>query len=163
MGIFKAYRQERARHSVPESVATLDYMEDYLRGGENWTQGVYRQGDARCLVGAAEYARVSTIDDAKHWLRLAIAERTGGAIATIEEFNDRQSFVEIAAVVDRAKQLAAANLPAPVEVIPPARLASPWRAPEPHEGADHEPVSHERPKRDPDDSLRHRLMDALFD
>jgi hypothetical protein len=174
VAIFEAYRQRRANLSTSESVATLTYMEDYLRGGENWAQDVYRQGDARCLVGAAEYARVSSIDDAKHWLRQAIAERTGGQVATIEEFNDSQSsFGEIAAVVSRAKQLATANLPAlvaPVEVIPAARLAAPSPdRPQPNPWADGgvidaEPVPHETPEvRDRWGDLRRELEFWMFD
>ncbi len=59
--------------------------------------------------------RISPVDDAKYWLRQAIAERAPD-VATIEQFNDsRRSFDEIAAVIVRAKQLAvAARLPVPV-------------------------------------------------
>lgn len=136
MPLFETYRQTRAKLSAPESVDTLSQMQSYFLDGENWAQGVYRgKGDTRCMAGAAEYLRESSIDDAKFWLREAIAERTGGAIATIEEFNDgQQSFDEVAAVIDRAKQLAAANLPArlPAPEVTPARLASPsWGEPQP--------------------------------
>ena len=182
MGICQSYRNRRKDLSAPESVATLDSMEEYLRGGENWAQGVYRQGDARCLVGAAEYARVSSVDDARHWLRQAIAERTGGELATIEAYNDgAQSFGEIADIVARARQLASENLPVPVkprgvvEIIPPARLASPhlepWPAPaqheippEPDDWGDFEPVRHD-PVTVPDrgQPLRRRLADWMFD
>jgi hypothetical protein len=136
MGLFDAYHQRRRQHTTPESVATLSHMEEYFQGGENWTQSVYHGANgAKCLVGAAEHVRVSSIDDAKHWLRQAIAEQTAGVITTIEGFNDsRQSFGEIEAVINRAKQLAAAaRLPAPVtlraspapEILPPVRLALP--------------------------------------
>jgi hypothetical protein len=134
MGLFEDFRKARARLTGPESIATLDYMEDFLNGGMNWTQGVYNAANgARCLVSAADYARVSKIDDAKYWLRQAIAEREPH-LRTIEEFNDsRQSFAEIEAVICRAKELARqaqlpaarpiAALPAPVtgEVLPPGR------------------------------------------
>jgi len=129
--------------------------------------------------------RTSSIDSAKHWLRLAIAEHTGGEIATIEAFNDKQETYEgVKAVLNRAKQLASAQLPAPlpmpvalaspvalaapvtpVEVIPPVRLASPsWEEPEPYAWADHDidaiPEPHEEPpKHDPKPSLRHKLAD----
>src|ERR1700728_3192943 len=119
MGMFDSYRQRRANLTTRESMDTLLHMEEFFQGGENWTQGVYRGEDgARCLVGAAEHVRVSTIDDAKHWLRQAITEQTAGAITTIEGYNDsRQSFGEIEAVISRAKQLAAtAQLPAPVSL-----------------------------------------------
>jgi len=181
MAFFDAYRQERAKLSTLESVETLSYMEEYFLDGKNWAQGVYQgAGNTKCLVGAAEHVRTSTIDDAKHWLRQAIAEHTGGAIATIEEFNDRQdSFEEVAAVINRAKQLALTTYsPAqppvpvariapvarvvPVEVIEPVRLAPLWDAPEPvipqpNPWADYEPVSHEEPKSKT--SLRHKLAD----
>ncbi|OYV38962.1 MAG: hypothetical protein B7Z80_08625 [Rhodospirillales bacterium 20-64-7] len=183
MGIFEAYRNRRKDLSAPESVATLSYMEEYFGNSENWTQGVYRKGDARCLAAAAEYVRVSSIDDAKHWLRQAIAESTGGQVATIEEFNDSRSFAEVAAVVARARQLATANLPVPVrprnavEIIPPARLASPqpnpWASQSlngagPDEWASFEPVQHDPvPVLDPARSLRrslaHWVMNALED
>jgi hypothetical protein len=147
MGIFDAYRQKRRTLTAPESVATLSHMEGFFQGGANWKQGEYHAANGtKCLVGAADHVRVSSIDDAKHWLRQAIAEQTAGAITTIEGFNDsRQSFAEIAAVIDRAKQLATtARLPAPVtlralpapayaqplrqgrpEIIPPVRAALP--------------------------------------
>jgi hypothetical protein len=175
MAFFEAYRQERAKLSTRESVETLSYIEEYFLDGKNWAQGVYQgAGNTRCLVGAAEHCRSCSIDDAKHWLRQAIAERTGGAIATIEEFNDSQSYEEVAAVISRAKQLALttyspAQLPvpvarvAPVEIIPPVRSASPsWDAsapviPQPNPWADHEPMSHEEPKSE--SSLRHKLAD----
>jgi len=116
MGFFSSYRQERAGLTGPESVDTLSHMETFFRDGSKWTRDVYERADgARCLVGAANHVRVSPIDDAKHWLREAIAEQTSGEITTIERFNDtRQNYGEIAAVIERAKELATlARLPAP--------------------------------------------------
>jgi hypothetical protein len=136
MGFFDDFRRERAKLTGPESVATLDYMEDFLHGGEGWAQGVYTsQNGTRCLVAAADYARSSKVDDAKYFLRQAIAERAP-QMRTIEQFNDsRQSFAEIEAVIRRARELArqaqlpvprpVAALPAPVtgEILPPGRPA----------------------------------------
>lgn len=115
MPFFDSYRQRRLGLTGPESVATLDHMEDYFQGGDKWTQDVYTGPDnTKCLVGAANHVRVSRVDDAKHWLRLAIAEREP-TIHSIEQFNDtRRSYSEIEEVIARAKQLAsAAQLPAP--------------------------------------------------
>jgi len=135
MGFFDSYRRRRVATTGPESLATLQYMEDYFQNGAHWTQHAYQRADgSRCLVGAAHYVSVSPIDDAKFWLLQAIAERAPG-ITTIEQFNDtRGSYTEIEAVIARAKQLAAEAqrpaLPAPVaEILPPHRPALP--APEP--------------------------------
>jgi hypothetical protein len=117
MGINSAYRKRRAALTAAESVATLTYMESYFANGANWTQNLYASPDgaARCLVGAADHVRVTSIDDAKFWLRQAIAERYPAGM-TIEEFNDgARSYDEIAAVIARAKQLAAPV----VEILPP--------------------------------------------
>jgi hypothetical protein len=125
MGFFDSYRQHRVSLTGPESVDTLSYMEGYFQGGANWTQGTYHRPDgSKCLVGAADHVRVSAIDDAKYWLRQAIAERTAGAITSIEAFNDtRHTFGEIEQVIARAKQLAtAAQRPTPAPV---ARLSAP--------------------------------------
>jgi hypothetical protein len=109
-------RREMAQLAVPESVATLDYIEDFFHNGLNWTRDTYKaENGARCLVGAANYVRVSQIDCAKHWLLQAIQERAP-QLKTIEAFNDdsRRSYEEVAAVIARAKQLAQqAQLPAP--------------------------------------------------
>jgi hypothetical protein len=133
MGFFDSYRRRRAANTGPESIGTLEYMEDFFQNGANWTQHAYQRADGtRCLVGAANHVRSSSVDYAKFWLRQAIAERAPG-IRTIEQFNDtRRSYAEIAAVIARAKQLAAAAqrpaLPAPVmEILPPERPALPAR------------------------------------
>jgi hypothetical protein len=180
MSFFKAYRQERARHSAPESVATLYYMEDFFLDGKNWVKGVYRgAGNTRCMVGAAEHVRTSSIDDAKHWLRRAIIEHTGGAVATIEEYNDTQdSFEGVKAVLNRARQLATANLPAldapiaphrAVEIIPPGRDDTTQRNPrafddagEEHHQTLHEAwVTEETPKHKRDSSLWQKMGDWI--
>jgi hypothetical protein len=75
--------------------------------------------------------RAAPIDDARYWLKRAIAERYPGwlpfgEIGVIESFNDSHSFAEVAAVIERAKQLASAPArqlppPAPVaQILPPA-------------------------------------------
>jgi hypothetical protein len=134
MSFFDNFRKERAKLTGAESLATLDYMERFLHGGEGWAQGVYTSTNGtRCLVAAADYARSSKVDDAKYWLRQAIAERAP-QMRTIEEFNDsRQSFAEIEAVIRRARELArqaqlpvvraVAALPAPItgEILPRSR------------------------------------------
>jgi hypothetical protein len=129
MGFFENYRQRRLQLTGRESAATLEHMQDYFQDGANWTQGMYENASgARCLVGAANHVSVSSIDDAKHWLDLAIAEVAPG-VARIEDFNDtRSTFAEVATVIERAKQLAtqsvARALPAPVvEILPPRQPA----------------------------------------
>jgi hypothetical protein len=133
MGYFENFRQRRLELTGPESVATLEQMQGFLQNGANWSQQMYENANgARCLVGAANHVRVSPVDDAKHWLRLAIAEIEPG-ISRIEDFNDtRSTFAEVGAVIERAKQLAAQSVaralppPAPVmEILPPQRRAAP--------------------------------------
>ena len=89
MSFFDDFRKARASLTGRESIATLNYMLEYFGDdGENWTPRVYSAANgARCLVGAADYARVSAVDDAKYWLRQAIAEREPH-LRTIEQFND---------------------------------------------------------------------------
>jgi hypothetical protein len=129
MSMSDSYRQRRREISTRESVATLDHMNDFFGDGETWRQHVYQGNDGgRCLVAAANHVRVSPIDDAKHWLRQAIKEKTG--LSSIEQFNDtRSSFAEIKEVLDRARELArtgGAQVPALVgEVLPPVRAALP--------------------------------------
>jgi hypothetical protein len=129
MGFWKNYRQRRVSLTGPESIETLSAMEWFFQGGENWTKGAYHRRDgSKCLVGAAQSMRTAAIEDARYWVRQAIAERQGAPVGLmgIEGFNDsRGSYTEIAAVLARAKQLAAARQsPAPVaEILPPDRLA----------------------------------------
>lgn len=129
MGFIQNFRQRRLELTGDESAATLAHMQDYFQDGANWTQGMYANASgARCLVGAADHVRVSSLDDAKYWLRQAIAEVAPG-VARIEEFNDtRRTYAEVAAVIERARQLAAQSaaraLPAPVvEILPPPQPA----------------------------------------
>jgi hypothetical protein len=126
------YRERRAELTGRESFETLDNMDVFLADGANWTQQMYESTNgARCLVGAANHVRVSAVDDAKHWLRRAVAEVMPDA-ARIEDFNDRSTFAEVKAVIERAKQLAAQSVaralpaPAPVmEILPPQQPAPP--------------------------------------
>jgi len=132
MGFFDSKQKRRVSLTGRESMATLDHMADFFEGGANWTQHAYnRSNGTKCLVGAANHVRVSSVDDAKYWLRQAIAEQGGGAgFMAIEGFNDtRGSYGEIEAVLARAKQLAASanrvSAPAAVAALPaPARLAA---------------------------------------
>jgi len=125
MGFFNSFHKHRARLSVPETVATLSEMETFFQNGANWTQNEYHAANGtKCLVGAADHVRISPVDDAKYWLRQAIAE-SAPEIKSIERFNDsRRSYGEVAAVIARAKQLAAsALLPVPAPAAPDAL---PW-------------------------------------
>lgn len=148
---FDKCRAARATLTARETIATLDHMEEFFNNGKNWKKGVYSAADgARCLVGAADYAKVSKVDDAKYWLRQAIAERSPNW--TIEQYNDNaDDYSEIVAVIRRAKEMAleaaqlpavraAAALPAPpvAELLPPgprwpvpARASVPASAPRP--------------------------------
>jgi hypothetical protein len=116
MSLRDSYQQRRTRHTGRESVATLDHMQEFFAGGGNWITDAYSDADGRrCLVGAANHVRVSSLDDAKTYLRQAIAEHEGRPMA-IEAFNDsRSSYGEIEPILERAKELArAAQLPASV-------------------------------------------------
>jgi hypothetical protein len=142
MSFVDTYKQRVRGHTARESIDTLDHIGDYFQDGTNWTQDMYQRGNARCLVGAADHVRVSSLDNAKYWLLRAIAE-IAPEVRTIEQFNDtRSTFDEVAAVIARARQLAAAEqrqlqaqrtapvraLPAPVlegEILPPVREALP--------------------------------------
>jgi hypothetical protein len=108
MGFRSSYWKTRLALTGPDSIETLTAMQGYFRGGAKWVQGVYHAADGRkCLVGAADHLRASSVDTAKFWLEKSIAEKTGGAITRIESFNDsRRSYSEIAEVIARAKQLA---------------------------------------------------------
>jgi hypothetical protein len=139
MAFFDNCRREMAQLAVPESVATIDHIEDFFQNGEFWTRDTYKAANgARCLVAAANVVKVSNIDSAKYWLLQAVHEREP-QIKTIEQFNDsRRSYDEVLAVLDRARELArqsmlpaprpVAALPAPVvvgEILPPVREVSP--------------------------------------
>jgi hypothetical protein len=106
MGFRSSYWKTRLALTGPQSVETLTAMQGFFRGGAYWTQGDYhRSNGQKCLVGAADHVRASSVDTAKFWLEQAIAEKTGGG--GIEGFNDsRRSYSEIAEVVARARQLA---------------------------------------------------------
>jgi hypothetical protein len=142
MSLRDSYQQRRSRHTGRASLATLEHMEEFFAGGANWIPNAYSDAEGRrCLVGAANSVRVSSLDDAKVHLRQAIAEHEGRPMA-IEAFNDTRShYGEIAPIIERAKELArAAQLPPPVfrqalpapalrqgsvpAVAPPARSAS---------------------------------------
>jgi hypothetical protein len=109
MSFRSSYWKTRLALTGRKSAETLTAMEGYFQGGKNWAQGVYHAPDGRkCLVGAADHLRASSVDTAKYWLERAIAEQTGGTITRIESFNDsRRSYREIAAIVSRAQELAA--------------------------------------------------------
>lgn len=133
--IVSGYRDGRRELSMPESIETLDLIKEHFDDGRNWTQNMYETPNgAHCIVGAADHVRVSSLDDAKHYLLLAINEVAPG-VKRIEEFNDtRRNFSEVAAVIDRARQIAVKGIeraqqaaaqsvalrPAPViEILPP--------------------------------------------
>ena len=126
MGFFKNYRQRRVSLTGPESVATLSAIERFFQGGRNWTQGAYhRMNGQKCLVGAVQSVRQGSIEDARHHLRQAIAELYPGWSLPgmqIENFNDSHSFREVAAVIERAKQLAL-GAARQSSAIPPQRPA----------------------------------------
>jgi hypothetical protein len=109
MAFFKKYRETRIRLTGPESIKTLSAMERFFQNGKNWTQGTYhRTNGTKCLVGAAQTVNAAPIDDARHWLQQAIAERGELGLGGIEGFNDsRLSYSQIAEVLARAKELAA--------------------------------------------------------
>jgi hypothetical protein len=107
MSFRSSYWKRRLALTGPESAETLSGMEGFFQAGQRWTQGVYhRSNGQKCLVGAADHLRASSVDNAKYWLEQAIIEKTGRR-SDIEIFNDsRRSYSEIAEVVKRARQLA---------------------------------------------------------
>jgi hypothetical protein len=120
MGFRSSYWKTRLALTSRDSVETLSAMEGFFRGGAGWTQGVYhRSNGQKCLVGAADHLRASSVDTAKYWLEKAIAEKTHGTVTHIESFNDsRRSYSEIAEVIDRARQLALAHQARPEPARP---------------------------------------------
>jgi hypothetical protein len=108
MSFLSSYWKRRLALTASDSVETLSAMKGYFQGGRNWITGVYHAADGRkCLVGAADHLRASSVDSAKYWLERAIIEKTGGKITHIEAFNDsRRSYREIDEVLRRAEELA---------------------------------------------------------
>jgi hypothetical protein len=139
MGFLKNYWQRRVSLTGPESVATLTAIERFFQGGKNWTQGVYHAGDGRkCMVGAVQSTRAAPIEDARYWLRQAIAERHPYwlPVMEIERFNDTHSFAEVAQVIERAKQLAmgAARQSSAPQILPPSSRPALTHQPEQDQG-----------------------------
>ena len=63
MGIRSSYWRTRLALTGRDSVETLTAMEGFFQGGANWTQGVYhRSNGQKCLVGAADHLRASSVD-----------------------------------------------------------------------------------------------------
>ena len=122
--MFDKYRRRLMSRTAPESLAGLSRMELFLQGGRKWTKGAYhRPNGTKCLVGAADYTRGSSLDHAKVFVLMAVRERGYGSI---ESFNDsRASFAEIENVLNRARQLACAQMPAPVVKVLPVVKALP--------------------------------------
>jgi hypothetical protein len=108
MSFLSRYWKTRLALTAADSVETLTGMKGFFQGGRNWTQGVYhRSNGQKCLVGAADHLRASSVDAAKYWLERAIIEKTGGRVTRIEDFNDsRRSYAEIDEVLNRAEELA---------------------------------------------------------
>ncbi len=124
--------------SLDGVMQTLDAMLRYWRGGARWTRWTLDDGSGnKCVVGAvtsvrarssdgASWVPTEEIEAAKRYISMAVQERSGlsgdGGIMT---FNDtRWSYRTIAAVIERAKELATASYyahaqrrPAPVPVI----------------------------------------------
>jgi hypothetical protein len=119
--------------TAAESVKSIGNMETLFNGGANWIQGAYHTADGHCVVGAAQHVRRTSgdgLDDARYWLRQAIAEKTGGN-GHIESFNDsRESYSEIAEVMTRAKELALAHRQG--QQAPPARPALAYQPEDDH-------------------------------
>jgi hypothetical protein len=139
MTFFDNVLQAKARLTVPESVGTINMIEDFFQDGAMWTRDTYlAPNGARCLAAAANAVKVSHLDCAKFWLLEAIKEREP-QLTRIEDFNDsRRSYDEVADVLIRARELAqqallpaprpVRALPAPIiagEILPPVREVSP--------------------------------------
>jgi hypothetical protein len=125
----------RVTVSVESVLQTLSATERYFRGGNRWGQGMLHNpvNGNKCLQGAVSsvqawdgntsWVPADAIAAARYYIERAVREQ--GALM-IEEFNDcAPSFHEIAAVIARAKEMAAADarpLPAPA---PMAQIFSP--------------------------------------
>jgi hypothetical protein len=127
--MFSRYRKRLMSLTAPESLAGLDAMESFFRGGANWTQGAYnRSNGTKCLVGAANHVKESALDHAKVFVLQAVRER---GYLTIEGFNDsRKSFAEIQDVLDRARFLAIEAHQAAIGSSSPVRGRLPAPAPD---------------------------------
>jgi hypothetical protein len=140
MTFFDNVLRAKAQLTVPESVGTINMIEDFFQDGAMWTRDTYlAPNGARCLAAAANAVKVSHLDCAKYWVMEAINEREP-QLTRIEDFNDsRRSYDEVKAVLVRARELAQqamlpaprpvrAALPAPItagEILPPVREVSP--------------------------------------
>jgi hypothetical protein len=130
MSLFKiakqAHHEKRTRLTAADSAKILSGVEGFMQNGQKWTKGAYHRDDGtKCLVGAIKHLRANKlvpIDDAEFWLRKAIDERRPGSGMAIESYNDScASYRDIASLLGRAKQLAAAraaaNLPPPAKSV----------------------------------------------
>jgi hypothetical protein len=111
-----------------QSRLVLDMMQSFFgEDGRNWTQGVWEQWDGRCcLIGAVGFIRrqIGSDDDrVPEYLARAIGrcgrrrtpKKTIARIVT--DYNERAAgFVEIAAVIGKAKALAEADMQAARQV-----------------------------------------------
>jgi hypothetical protein len=143
MGFLRNYRQRRVSLTGSASLATLATIEWFFQGGRNWTQGAYHGWNGKkCLVGAVQSVRAGQLEDARYWIRQAIAELHPAyawlPVMQIEAFNDTHSFAEVAEVIARAKQLALASM----RQSPPSRASAPEILPPPRRPAlTHQPHS----------------------
>lgn len=134
----------RVTVSVESVLQTLSAMEGFFQGGKRWGKGALHNpfNGNKCLQGAVDSVQASdgntswvpgvAIAAATYYIERAVREQGGrgwggnGVSGIIEAFNDtRPSFIEIAAVIARAKEMAAADarpLPAPAPV---AQIFSP--------------------------------------
>ncbi len=130
---------------------TLTAMERYFQGGSGWGKGQLHDNRTgrKCLVGAVTSVRATSsggaswvpseeIVVAQHYIEMAVREQRHGEPAPfgiIQSFNDtRHSYQEIAAVIERAKQLAAidhAQARIPVIDLTPVSPSTPLALPPP--------------------------------
>ena len=109
----------------------LNAMLAYWRSGKRWARYTLDDGNGnKCIVGAVLSVRATAsggawspseeIKAAQHFIDLAVRERGGfGGTTGIMTFNDAQwSYGEIAAVIKRAKELAAASYYRKVQRLP---------------------------------------------
>ena len=111
MGIRSSYWKTRLALTGPESVETLTAMEGFFRGGAKWIQGVYHAATGENASSAQPIicGRHPSIAPNSGWSGPLPKRQVAPSPASKTLTNSRRSYGEIAEVLARARQLAAAH------------------------------------------------------
>jgi hypothetical protein len=101
--------EQSVRNPTRETVAALDHLLALFDGGRRWIRNKECDGRGRfCLRGGI--AHIAAGDYVGHYLKVAIRELAGPSM-TIPAYNDNApGFASISYVINRARELAAAEL-----------------------------------------------------